>query len=58
MQRNLDDAYLTLSGEKSAFEQEEILVVGHLCRPYGLLPIGVVRGGIRIKHVKGVVLFM
>ena len=33
--RKLEDARLTLSGEKSAFRQEEILVVGHLCEPYG-----------------------
>ena len=33
--RKLEDVQLTLSGEKSAFGQEEILVVGHLCRPYG-----------------------
>ena len=26
------------SGEKSAFGQEEILVVGHLCGPYGRRP--------------------
>ena len=36
--RKLEDVYLTLSGEKSAFEQEEILVVGHLCGPYGRRP--------------------
>ena len=29
--RKLEDVHLTLSGEKSAFEQEEILVVRHLC---------------------------
>ena len=29
---------LTLSGEKSTFDQEEILVVGHLCGPYGRRP--------------------
>ena len=28
--RKLEDVSLTLSGEKSAFGQEEILVVGHL----------------------------
>ena len=33
--RKLEDVHLTLSGEKSAFGQEEILVVGHLCGPYG-----------------------
>jgi hypothetical protein len=32
--RSLEDAHLTLFGEKSAFGQEEILVVGHLCGPY------------------------
>ena len=26
---------LTLSGEKSSFEKKEIMVVGHLCEPYG-----------------------
>jgi hypothetical protein len=36
--RKLEDEHLTLSGEKSAFEQEEILVVGHLCGPYGRRP--------------------
>ena len=33
--RKLEDVHLTLSREKSAFQQEEILVVGHLCGPYG-----------------------
>ena len=33
--RKLEDVGLTLSGEKSAFGQEEILVVGHLCGCYG-----------------------
>ena len=33
--RKLEDVHLTLSGEKLAFGQEEILVVGHLCGPYG-----------------------
>ena len=36
--RKLEDVQLTLSGEKSAFGQEEILVVGHLCGPYGRRP--------------------
>jgi hypothetical protein len=36
--RKLEDVHLTLSGEKSAFRQEEILVVGHLCGPYGRRP--------------------
>ena len=36
--RKLEDVHLTLSGEKSAFGQEEILVVGHLCGPYGRRP--------------------
>ena len=36
--RKLEDAGLTLSGEKSAFGQKEILVVGHLCGPYGRKP--------------------
>ena len=33
--RKLEDVRLTLSEEKSTFGQEEILVVGHLCGPYG-----------------------
>ena len=33
--RKLEEVHLTLFGEKSAFQQEEILVVGHLCGPYG-----------------------
>jgi hypothetical protein len=33
--QRLEDARLTFSGEKSAFGQSEILVVGHLCGPYG-----------------------
>jgi hypothetical protein len=36
--QSLEDAHLTLSGEKSAFGQEEILVIGHLCGPYGRRP--------------------
>ena len=31
----LEDVHLTLCGQKSAFGQEEILVVGHMCGPYG-----------------------
>jgi hypothetical protein len=33
--QRLEEAQLTLSGEKSMFGQREILVVGHLCGPYG-----------------------
>ena len=33
--QRLEDARLTFSGEKSAFGQSEIMVVGHLCGPYG-----------------------
>ena len=33
--RKLEDVHLTLSGEKTTFGQEEILVVGHLCGTYG-----------------------
>jgi hypothetical protein len=36
--QRLEDARLTFSGEKSAFGQSEILVVGHLCGPYGRKP--------------------
>ena len=36
--RKLEDVYLTLFGEKSAFRQEEILVVRHLCGPNGRRP--------------------
>jgi hypothetical protein len=36
--RKLEDARLTFSGEKSAFKQSEIMVVGHLCEPYGRKP--------------------
>jgi hypothetical protein len=36
--RSLEDAHLTLSEEKSAFGQEEILVIGHLYGPYGQRP--------------------
>ena len=34
----LEDANLTLSGEKYAFGQLEVLVVGHLCGLYGRKP--------------------
>ena len=34
----LEDAKLTLSGEKSASRQEEVLVVGHLYGPYTRKP--------------------
>ena len=36
--QKLEDANLTFSGEKSAFGQPEILVVGHLCGSYGRKP--------------------
>jgi hypothetical protein len=36
--QRLEDARLTFFGEKSAFGQSEILVVGHLCGPYGRKP--------------------
>jgi hypothetical protein len=36
--QKLEDARLTFSGEKSAFRQLEIVVVGHLCGPYGRKP--------------------
>jgi hypothetical protein len=36
--RKLEDARLTFSREKSAFGQSEIMVVGHLCGPYGQKP--------------------
>ena len=36
--RKLEDVGLTLSGEKSTFGKNEILVVGHLCGPYGRKP--------------------
>ena len=36
--QKLEDARLTLSGEKSAFEQEKILVVRDLCGPYNRKP--------------------
>jgi hypothetical protein len=36
--QSLEQAHLTLSGEKSAFGKREILVVGHLCGHYGRKP--------------------
>ena len=36
--QRLEDARLTFSGEKSAFGQSEIMVVGYLCGPYGRKP--------------------
>ena len=33
--QRLKDARLTFFGEKSAFGKSEIMVIGHLCRPYG-----------------------
>jgi hypothetical protein len=36
--QRLEDVRLTFSGEKSAFGQSEILVVRHLCGPYGWKP--------------------
>ena len=33
--QKLEGARLTFSGEKSAFGKSEIMVVGHLCGPYG-----------------------
>jgi hypothetical protein len=36
--RSLENVHLTLSGEKSTFGQEEILVIRHLCGPYGKRP--------------------
>ena len=36
--RKLEDVHLTISREKSAFGQEEILVLGHLCGPYSRRP--------------------
>jgi hypothetical protein len=36
--QGLEDANLTFSGEKSAFGQPEILVVGHLCGAFGRKP--------------------
>ena len=32
--QNLEDPHLMLSGEKLAFRQKEILVIGYLCGPY------------------------
>ena len=34
----LEGAQLTFSGEKSAFGQSDVLVIGHLCRPYRRKP--------------------
>ena len=34
----LGGARLTFSGEKSAFGQSDVLVIGHLCRPYRRKP--------------------
>ena len=36
--QRLKGTRLTFSGEKSAFGQSEIMVVGHLCGPYGWKP--------------------
>jgi hypothetical protein len=36
--QRLEDVRLTFSGEKSAFGQSKIVVVGHLCGPYGRKP--------------------
>ena len=36
--QKLQGARLTFSGENSAFGQSEIMVVGHLCGPYGRKP--------------------
>ena len=36
--QRLEGARLTFSGEKLAFGQSEIMVVRHLCRPYGRKP--------------------
>ena len=36
--KKVEGARLTFSGEKSAFGQSEIMVVGHLCGPYGRKP--------------------
>ena len=36
--QKLEDANLTLSGEKFAFRQPKVLVVGHLCGAYGRKP--------------------
>jgi hypothetical protein len=36
--QQLEDANLVFSGEKSAFGQLEILVVGHLCGAFGRKP--------------------
>ena len=36
--QKLEDANVTFSGEKTAFDQPEILVLGHLCGSYGRNP--------------------
>ena len=36
--QKLEDANLTLSGEKSTFGQPEVVVVGHLCGAYDWKP--------------------
>ena len=36
--QRLEGVRLTFSAEKSAFRQLEIMVVGHLCGPYGRKP--------------------
>ena len=38
VRQRLEGARLTFSGEKSSFGQSEIMVVGHLCGPYGRKP--------------------
>jgi hypothetical protein len=38
VRQRLEEARLMLSGEKYMFGQREILVVGHLCGPYGRKP--------------------
>ena len=36
--RTLDETQLTLFGEKSVFGRSEVIIVGHLCGPYGKKP--------------------
>ncbi len=36
--KRIVEVHLTLSGQKSTFGQQEILVVGHMCGPYGRKP--------------------
>ena len=36
--KNLEEAHLTISGEKSSFGRSEVRIVGHLCGPYGRKP--------------------